>query len=359
VVSLTDSVDGIRWKIEELDNQILDLIEKRMKAALYMGSEKVRKGLPVRNERVEEQVIERYLERAERVGISEAAAKEIATIMIRESVDAQGRLPRPGRPQDILVIGTGKMGQWFVKFLTGRGHKVKVCDTRPEKGDRSTVGLKAGVKNADMIIISVPISSTKQILEDVLAMRPKGTVMDITSVKDSIITTMRSAADAGLEVCSIHPMFGPEGSVYGRNIVICDCGSTKAMEKTAELFNGTGAKMTNMPIEEHDELISYVLGLSHAVNIAFFRTLVRSGIDFGKLDQISSTTFRSQAATSKRVANESPELYYDIQHLNPHSKHCLDQFLEAVGDIEASALDEDRQGFVEIMKQGKEYFGED
>ena len=47
---MTDSVDGIRWKIEELDNEILDLIEKRMKAALYMGGEKVRKGMPVRND---------------------------------------------------------------------------------------------------------------------------------------------------------------------------------------------------------------------------------------------------------------------------------------------------------------------
>jgi chorismate mutase/prephenate dehydrogenase len=356
---LTDSVDGIRWKIEELDNQILDLIEKRMKAALYMGSEKVRKGLPVRNVRVEEQVIERYLERAESVGISEAAAKEIATLLIRESVDAQGRLPRPGRPQDILVIGTGKMGQWFLRFLSGRGHKVHVCDTRPEKKERSTVGLKDGVKSAEVIIIAVPISSTKQILEEVLAMKPKGIVLDITSVKDSIIPTMRAAAEAGFGVCSIHPMFGPEASVYDRNIVICDCGSNEAMDKAAELFDGTGAKMTRMPVEEHDELISYVLGLSHAANIAFFRTLAKSGVDYRRLDEISSTTFRSQATTSKRVANESPELYYDIQHLNPHSKHCLDLFLESVGDIEASAMDKDGKRFVEIMQEGKEYFGED
>ncbi len=356
---MTDSVDGIRWKIEELDNQILDLIEKRMKAALFMGSEKVRKGLPVRNERVEEQVIERYVERAEGIGISEAAAIEIATIIIRESVDAQGRLPRPGRPQNMLVIGTGKMGQWFAKFLAGRGHKVDVCDTRPEKAERSTVTMKVGVNKADVIIIAVPISSTRQILEDVLAMKPKGIVMDISSIKNAIIPTMRAAAEKGFEVCSIHPMFGPEASVYDRNIVICDCGSNKAMEKATELFDGTGAKLTRMPVEEHDELTSFVLGLSHAANIAFFRTLVKSGVDFATLDQISSTTFRSQSTTSKRVANESPELYYDIQHLNPHSKHCLDLFQEAVGDIKASAVDDDRGKFVEIMKEGKEYFGED
>ena len=78
-----------------------------------------------------------------------------------------------------------------------------------------------------------------------------------------------------------------------------------------------------------------------------------------ELDQISSTTFRSQATTSKRVANESPELYYDIQHLNPHSRNCLDLFLESVGEIEASAMDEDGKRFVEMMEEGKEYFGED
>jgi chorismate mutase/prephenate dehydrogenase len=147
--------------------------------------------------------------------------------------------------------------------------------------------------------------------------------------------------------------------VYDRNIVICDCGSNEAMEKAAGLFDGTGARMTRMPVEEHDELMSYVLGLSHAVNIAFFRTLTRSGVAFAKLDQVSSTTFRSQTSTSKRVANESPELYYDIQHLNPHSKHCLEVFLEAVRDIEAFALDEDGKMFIGMMKEGKEYFGED
>jgi chorismate mutase / prephenate dehydrogenase len=131
------------------------------------------------------------------------------------------------------------------------------------------------------------------------------------------------------------------------------------VEKAAALFDGTGARMTRIAVEEHDELISYVLGLSHAVNIAFFRTLTKSGFDFGKLDQISSTTFRSQASTSKRVANESPELYYNIQHLNPHSKKCLELFLQAVGDIKQFALDEEGMRFIEMMQEGKDYFGDD
>jgi chorismate mutase/prephenate dehydrogenase len=194
----------------------------------------------------------------------------------------------------------------------------------------------------------------------VVALKPKGTVLDISSIKSPIIPTIRAAAEEGLEICSLHPMFGPDAeSVYNRNILVCDCGSKSAMDKVTALFDGAGAKIITIPVDEHDELMSYVLGLSHAVNIAFFRTLTRTGIDFGRLDQASSTTFRSQAATSKRVANESPNLYYEIQHLNPYSQRCLELLREAVADIEASAMDEDRKRFVEIMKEGREYFGED
>jgi chorismate mutase/prephenate dehydrogenase len=358
---LTDSVDGIRWKIEELDNEILDLVKKRMQAALYMGGEKVRKGWPVRNIRVEEQVIARYLERAKDVGISESAAAEIATILIRESVEAQGRMPRPGKPTDVLVVGgSGKMGQWFVRFLTERGHQVKVFDTKSPPAENAAVSLKAGVKEAGIIIVATPISAAKEVLEQVVALKPKGTVFDISSIKSPVIPTIKAAAEEGLEICSLHPMFGPDAeSVYNRNILVCDCGSQQAVTKVTSLFDGAGAKITTIPVEEHDELMSYVLGLSHAVNIAFFRTLSRTGIAYDRLDQASSTTFRSQAATSKRVANESPDLYYEIQHLNPYSQRCLELLREAVSEIESSAMGADKKRFVQIMQEGKEYFGED
>ena len=358
---MTDSVDGIRWKIEELDNEILDLIKKRMRAALYMGGEKVRKGWPIRNIKVEEQVVARYLERAEDVGISESAAREIATILIRESVEAQGRMPRPGKPTDVLIVGgSGKMGQWFVRFLTERGHKVKVFDIVPSKDENSVPSLNAGVKEAGIIIVATPISAAKEVLEQVVALKPKGTVFDISSIKSPVIPVIRAAAEDGLEICSLHPMFGPDAdSIFNRNILVCDCGSPQATESVTALFDGAGARIITIPLEVHDELMSYVLGLSHAVNIAFFRTLAKTGIGYDRLEQVSSTTFRSQAGTSKRVANESPDLYYEIQHLNPYSQRCLELLREAVLEIETSAMDDDKNRFVEMMKEGKEYFGED
>ena len=54
---MTEKEEGIRWMIEEIDIQIMDLIKKRMEAALSMGRTKVEKSLPVRDIKVEEQVI--------------------------------------------------------------------------------------------------------------------------------------------------------------------------------------------------------------------------------------------------------------------------------------------------------------
>lgn len=72
-----------------------------------------------------------------------------------------------------------------------------------------------------------------------------------------------------------------------------------------------------MPLAEHDHLIAYVLGLSHALNIAFFTALANSVEARPKLAQMSSTTFDRQLKIASGVANENPRLYYEIQSLNP------------------------------------------
>ena len=49
--------------------------------------------------------------------------------------------------------------------------------------------------------------------------------------------------------------------------------ANRAVAEFKNLVDGMGAKVTEMMVEDHDPLISLVLGLSHAVNISFFSTL--------------------------------------------------------------------------------------
>jgi chorismate mutase / prephenate dehydrogenase len=332
-----------------------------------MGKTKVEKSMPVRNLKVEDEVIDRYKERAKAANISEEAAAEIAHILIRESIEAQARLSRPMKSvKDVVIIGgAGKMGLWFARYMAMRGHKVSILDTRKDGAKKvkefpNVTDLKKAMKKADVVIVAVTISQAKPVLEQIIEAKPSGLVFDIMSVKTPIIPTLENAAEEGLKICSIHPMFGPDAlSLYRRNIIVCDCGSTRGVEEFLPLIDGMGANVTQMMVTEHDELISYVLGLSHAVNIAFFETLKGSGIDFKTFEDIASTTFKKQSASARSVSMESPDLYFEIQHENPNTARCLDLLEKVTMDLKEAALADDKDRFVQIMKEGRAYFGED
>ena len=102
--------------------------------------------------------------------------------------------------------------------------------------------------------------------------------------------------------------------------------------------------------------MQYVLGLSHLVNLLFFHTLVRTGIPFARLDRLAGTTFQKQVRTAREVALESAALYYDIQHLNTHSRSLYRRVAASLEDIRRAALARDPQRFHRIMGAGRAYF---
>ena len=85
-----------------------------------------------------------------------------------------------------------------------------------------------------------------------------------------------------------------------------------------------------MSLDDHDRLIAYVLGLSHALNIAFFTALAESGKAAPQLARLSSTTFDAQLEVASRVAAESPSLYFEIQSLNQYGGESLAALQAAV-----------------------------
>jgi chorismate mutase/prephenate dehydrogenase len=115
------------------------------------------------------------------------------------------------------------------------------------------------------------------------------------------------------------------------------------------------ASRTRLEVEEHDRLIAYVLGLSHAVNIAFFTALAESGETVPKLAEISSTTFDAQLQIAGRVAEENPNLYFAIQAQNPYGLATLEELQAAVTRIADVVRAGDEAAFVRLMEQGRAY----
>jgi len=113
-----------------------------------------------------------------------------------------------------------------------------------------------------------------------------------------------------------------------------------------------------MSLDEHDRLIAYVLGLSHALNIAFFTALAESGEAAPRLARMSSTTFDAQLEVASHVAQESPELYYEIQSLNDYGAESLEALSKAVERLRTSVLSQDHAAFVALMRRGRDYLAD-
>lgn len=333
------------------------MMANRTAAAVEMGQMKANESLPLRAPAVEEKVIGRYVERAREFGMSAESARQIATLLIRESIDQQGRIPRPAMSKRILIVGgNGKMGQWLANFFELRGHRIRIHDVGESPKFPMERDLERGVRDAEVVVVATPISAAKEVLEQIISFQPKALVFDIASIKSPLVDTLRKGAQDGLTICSMHPMFGPDTfSIIDRNVVVCNCGSPDAVDRARTLVDG--ANIIEMDVEEHDDLMAYVLGLSHAVNIAFFESLRSSGKTYQELSSAASTTFRRQVETSRDVASDNAQLYYEIQHMNPHNADALNNLQKALDELRRAATTGDREAFERMMNEGREYFG--
>jgi chorismate mutase/prephenate dehydrogenase len=154
-------------------------------------------------------------------------------------------------------------------------------------------------------------------------------------------------------------MFGPDTELLsGRHVIFIDLGDAPAVEEARALFGSTMADLVTMSLDEHDRLMAFVLGLSHALNIAFFTALAESGEAAPRLARMSSTTFDAQLDVATRVAAENPDLYYEIQSLNQYRDESLNALRAAVDRLCNAVQGGDATTFVDMMRRGHEYLRE-
>ncbi len=283
-------------------------------------------------------------------------------LLIRNSLTTQEQLSvvakGTGSGRRVLVIGgAGKMGRWFAEFLSVQGFAVEVADPNggppgiPQVDDWRKTDLKH-----DYIICATPLSATDAILQDLANRRPPGVVLDVGSLKSPLRTGLMELKKQGVRVTSIHPMFGPDTQLLsGRHVIFVDLGNAEALAQARELFAPTMAEQVVMSLDDHDRLIAYVLGLSHALNIAFFTALADSGEAAPRLVKLASSTFDSQLDVATRVAQESPDLYFEIQSLNDYGSESLEALAKAVERIRTAISSQDRESFVALMRRGRDY----
>jgi chorismate mutase/prephenate dehydrogenase len=358
------SLEQLRQQLDQLDGEIIAMIGRRQAIAREVAAAKRATGYPTRDYEREREVIMGARRRAEQHGLSPDVAERVLRLLIRSSLTAQEQVSvvahGAGSGRRALVIGgAGKMGSWFVQFLASQGFAVLVADPAGAPQGIEHVpdwqGL-ADLDGFDFIVVATPLGASGPILAELARRKPNGVVFDLGSLKSPLREGLAALKGAGVKVTSLHPMFGPDVELLsGRHVIFIDMGNAEALAAARALFQPTMAEQVVMDLEEHDRLVAYVLGLSHALNIAFFTALAGSGEAAPKLERMSSTTFDAQIDVASVVAEESPELYYEIQALNDYGGESLQALAAAVERLRRTVQERDFAAFRTLMEQGQSY----
>lgn len=358
-------LEQLRGEIERVDRKLVEHISERLELSVQIGQEKVSKGIPIRDWTIEKQVIDRAEQMADQHNLPPDLIRTIMQLLIRESCAFQEGLRDSAYNGDLgrilIVGGRGRMGKWFARFFHNQGHFVSIYDTSGFLPQFSSFqSLEDGIREASLILLATPLDVTPKIYEELIELKPSGIICDIASLKSGLIESITRAKDMNLRVASIHPLFGPDARILSDKVIcLCQCGDDDSFATVRSFFQDTSATLVELSLDRHDLLASYVLGLSHIINIIFARTLSQSGLPYTALSEVASTTFIGQIATTISVVTENPFLYYEIQNTNAFSSELYGQLKAAVDEITDVVLSEDRERFVDLIKQSKDYFTRD
>jgi prephenate dehydrogenase len=228
-----------------------------------------------------------------------------------------------GNVKIAIIGGSGKMGRLFADFLRKDGREVVITGRNEEKlleaghqlGVEVTTDNAEAVRGADYILLSVPIESLEEVVKQMSPHIQSGQVIiDITSTKVFPVDIMHKHIKAG-SVLGVHPLFGPgAGSLAKQNFVLTPTSDEEAAlaQKIKNYLETRDARVTLMTPQEHDEMMSLVLGLSHFIAIVSADTLLSSG-KLQPMEVAGSTTYKVLLILLESVLSEDPELYASIQ----------------------------------------------
>jgi chorismate mutase / prephenate dehydrogenase len=356
------NLDELRTALTDLDSQLLGLVARRQALSEQVAAVKRATGRATRDFGREREVILRARTTAEGLGVPPDLAESLMRQLIQSSLTTQEHArvaaQAHGSGKRALVIGgRGKMGGWFAEFLASQGFRVAIADPMgAQAGFDYVADWENDALDFDLIVLATPLGATADLLQVLARRQPRGLIFDLGSLKTPLRAGLDALVKAGCRVTSLHPMFGPDTELLsGRHVIFIDLGNAEALAQAQELFAPTMAERVVMDLDEHDRLVAYVLGLSHALNIVFFTALADSGEAAPRLARLSSTTFDSQLDVASKVAAESPDLYFEIQSANEYGGESLMALQTAVERLVAAVNTKNSKEFTDIMNRGRAY----
>lgn len=249
-----------------------------------------------------------------------------------------------------IIGGNGQMGKLFAKFLGTICPNIIVSDLL-KKTKYNNISL---TEQADIVIISVPILKTTEVIKEILpSTRKKQILMDLTSIKSFPIKAMLKGKS---EVIGLHPMFGP-GVKKLQTIVMC-AARTNHSQQINDLFTKLGATVETSTAANHDKIMAYIQVMLHFHTILMGNMLSTIKPDLGEIKKYMSPVYRLEFNIISRIFSQNPDLYGPILKLNPFTEKIMKSFTNQTEKLINNILDKDLKKFNHDFLKTRKFLGD-
>ena len=254
--------------------------------------------------------------------------------------------------QRLTIVGVGLLGGSVAKAVRSGGLAREIVGVGRDEArlgtalrdgalDRVTTDLEAGVRDADFVLLAVPVLAVEALLPRVWWAAPDGaTVTDVASTKAGIVRVAdQLAARRALAFVGSHPMAGSERSGYGvaradlfraATVILTPTDRTepRAVKAVTEFWEAMGARVSALDAEIHDQGVAAISHLPHLVACALVDGVTR--FEPAALE-LAARGFKD----TTRIAASDPDVWTEIFLANRAAlATSLDAFRRALAELE-------------------------
>ena len=255
----------------------------------------------------------------------------------------------------IAIIGVGLIGgsiglavrkRRLAKEIIGVcRHKESLRRAKRKKAiDKGTLDYKSAVRDADLVILAVPIEQIIRIGKEIIPCLKRGSlVTDAGSTKSKIVRQIEKVLPKGVCFIGAHPLAGSEkrgvSSARADLFQGALCMLTKttktspsALKKISGFWRSLGCRIKVLSAQKHDEIVAVISHLPHLAAGQLVKT-ARGSLDFAASGFLDTT----------RIASSSAEIWADIFLSNKkYITQTIDEYIKNLKTIKDLIREEDK-----------------
>ncbi len=247
----------------------------------------------------------------------------------------------------------------FDVYITGRDHN-KGRSVAEELNVNYIESNEDLTSLSDMVIVSVPIQHTCDVIREVAPYMKEGSVMvDVTSVKEGPSRTMAEVLPDTVEYIPTHPIFGPRTTELDNQVIVLTPGRKgKWYDRVYRYLEGKNMRVIETTAEKHDFMMSIVQVLTHFSFISTASAIEKLKVDLSETEDYESPIYNLMIDMIARIVSQNPYLTYNIQSMNSNGPKVRNTFAEAVIELRDAINDNDDEKFMDIAINATKHMGD-